>query len=158
MSRIANICPMVRTSGIPNCAVLDGLGLSQSVPLATPCPHCPSHPTVPWERMDGLGYIPKCPIGYTLSIPPHCTMGKIVIVPKCPTCKTLSIPFHPITSTVPWELKDRQTPTVSHSLHPVHPIPLNHGKEQTDWDCTKVSHLLYTLSPLSIPLYHGMDR
>ena len=61
---------------------IDGLGSYQSVPLSTLCPYCPSHPTVQWEGMDGLGSYQSVPLS-TL----------------CPYC-----PSHP---TVPWDRMDR---------------------------------------------------
>ena len=48
---------------------MDGLGSYQGVPLATPCPYCPSHPTVPWDRVDGLGSYQSIPLA---TLCPYC--------------------------------------------------------------------------------------
>ena len=97
---IEHTCPGLPTDVqwyIPNCAVLDGLGSYQSAPLATPCPHCPSHPTVPWEGLGSYQSVPLAKLCPSHHIPSHPTVPwelRNRQIPKCPTRYTLSIPSH----------------------------------------------------------------
>ena len=117
---------------------LDGQGLYQSVPFAMPCTYCPSHPTVPCEGLDGQGLYQ--------SVPP--------LLCPVPT-------VHPVPLYHGRDWTDNGCTKVSPLLCPVptvHPIPLYHGIEWMDRGCTKVSPLLCPVPIVHpIPLYHGRD-
>ena len=76
-------------------------------------------------------------------------------VPLAKPCPSHHIPSHP---TVPWELRNRQIPKYPTRYTLSVPSHFTMGRNR---DCTKVTHLLYTLSLLSIPSHctmEGMDR
>ena len=118
---------------IPSHSTMGGIGIVQTVPFATTCPYCPSHPGKEWTDWDHTKFI--CYALYLPSIPSWEGMdrlGSFQIHLLCPV------------------------PTV-------HPIPLYHGRDWTDEGCTKVSHLLcpvhctYCPSHPTVP-WEGMDR
>ena len=88
-----------RTGIIPKCPIcytvypIPGLnGRSGTVPKCPICVHCPSHLTVPWEGMDGLGSYQSVPFATPC---PHCPShptvnGQMKVVPKCRNCYALS--------------------------------------------------------------------
>ena len=113
-SKGCTLCPVMPTD------VCWDLGLPLHYPI--PCchgaksPYCPSHPTVPWDAINGLGYIPKCSICYTLFHPIPLYHGmewtdwdtyqSVPFGTPCPYC-----PSHP---TVPWkrmETREKTKPT-----------------------------------------------
>ena len=100
-------------------------------------PYCPSHPNVPWEGRDGVGTsqtVPPLMSASLLSIPSQCTMGRKGWSGNIPNCTT---PYACI-------------PTV-------HPIPMYHGKEGTEWEHPKLYHPP-SASLLSIPSQCTMGR
>ncbi len=109
--------------------------------VSTLHPHCPSCPSVPWERMDRHGMSPSVLPGHTpspLSIPSQCTMGT--------DGQTRDVPF---------------CPTRPHSIPTVHPVPVYHGNGWTDTGCPLLSYLAtlhpYCPSRPSVP-WERMDR
>ena len=101
--------------------------------LKGPISHCPSYPTVPWDRWDCPWESTVPPKGphIPLSVLSHCTMGQV----------GLSMGVH-------W-------PPLRAPYHTVRPIPLYHGTGGTVHG-SPLSHLRApypTVRP--IPLYHG---
>jgi len=110
--------------------------MSQSIPCSMPYPYCPSHPIVPWNRLDRMGKsqsVPcRIPYPYCPPIPLyHGTDWTDRNVPKrpmqyaCPSLPTvpwdgldrmgtsqsvpcsIPYPYYPSHPTVPWDRLDR---------------------------------------------------
>ena len=132
-------------------------GQSGNIPnCTTPMPayHCPSHPSVPWNRVAKL-YHPSCLHPTTHPIPmyhgiewpnyhPSCLHPTVHPVPgiewsNCTTpraCIPLPIPYHG-TEGMEWE--HHKLYHIHSCLHfTVHPIPMCHGKEGTEWEHPKL--------------------
>ena len=92
--------------------------------LRTPISHCPSYPTVPWDRWDcpWESTVPPEDPHITLSVLSHCTMGQV----------GLSMGVH--------------CPTWGPPYHTVRPIPLYHGTHGTVHGCQLTSHLRTPIS------------
>ena len=91
------ICYTLSPLSIPSHCTTGWNGRTGIVPK---CPHCPFHPTVPWNGMDGLGSYQSVPFVHPVPtvhpIPLYQGWdGQTGIVPKCP----IGVPtVHPIQS------------------------------------------------------------
>ncbi len=105
-----------------------------------PYPHCPSHPNVPWEGLDSVGtsqVVPSALPLSPLSIPSHCTVGRIGQHGNIP-----------------------RSPIHTNPIPTVHPIPMYRGKDWTAREHPKQSlpHYPYPQVRPAVHATTGMEQ